>query len=666
MRNIKIYTTLFLALSILPQITFAQTNYPNLFYNNGDQVFIQSGAILHVQGDVVNNNVTGQANKITNNGVLNVEGDFNNTTSNFVYGSSGERTVRFIGNSTNAGSANPSTTIQTISGSISTSRTASFYNLVIDRGAVGQVVMLNTNVNVDGSLVWNGASTETSTYNTGGAYSSTTLSSANLDVRGGSTPPSNGIVQTYNGSGTDFELYVTNGSYDAVSGFKNPTWGIGSNTEDQSVRTRGAQGSGLGGLSREVWQTAQYYVYPLSTSTHTYNPVKFNFATLTSSSSNKIRGMFCDATSAVGTIGKSVSTNSDFTGVPAGSIPTTSTIDNNGYNLYYDNPCNIGHRNWIILDNLPTNGGYWSFADGGGTGNTYHVELYPNDMTFTAATIAKNNVRALRYHTGQTSYSTVPSSDIASIPSGDWGAEMELVQNVPADLISYTGYTSGSPACSANFTTGIPGGMYAGFSHFQVSGGSATNGNALPVKLIALSADPIDNQYIRVNWATASEQDNKGFEVQRSLDGQNFTTVGWVDGNGTTEEQHNYLYDDHTVQPNTIYYYRLNQLDVDGNATLTYVVSASITDGPGITVSELSPNPTSGSTRLVISTTEAQSVSVKFYDILGKLIMSSDNNQISIGTNTLDFDMGSLADATYTAIIRIGGQVYSKKIVLVK
>ena len=656
MRNIKIYATLFFSLGTLVESAFSQTSYPNLFYNNGDQVYIQSGAVLHVQGDIVNNNVSGQSNTITNNGLINVEGDFNNTTSNLVYGSSGERTVRFVGNTTNAGST--STGVQTITGGLSGTGTASFYNLVIDRSAPGQVVQLGSNVNVDGSLVWNGSSTTANTYNPSG-FPSTLGNSSIMTVRG-SVPAGNGIIQTYTGT-TDQELYVTNGAYNAVAGYKNPTWGVAANTEDQSVRTRGAQGVGLGGLSREVWQTGQYYVYPLSTSAHTYNPIKFEFTAVASTSANKVRGMFCDASGAVGTIGKSLSSNSDFSGIPSAAVPTLSKLDNNGYNLYYDDPCNSGHRAWMIFDNLPSNGGYWSFADAGGTGNTYHVEIYPNDMTFTAAGILKNNVRALKYHNGP-----ISTPDISFTPTSvDWGSQIENVVNVPADLFSYSGYTTGSGACAGNYTNGIPGGLYQGFSHFQAGGASATNGNALPVKLIALSADPIDNSYIRVNWVTASEQDNKGFEVMRSTDGVNFTNLGWVDGNGTTEEQHNYLFNDNTVMPNTLYYYRLNQVDVDGTGILTYIVSAEITNGPSITVSEFGPNPTAGTTRLVVSTTEAQNVNVKFYDVQGRIVLSS-NNQIDMGTNTIDFDLHSFADATYTAVIKIGSNVYSKKVVLVK
>lgn len=645
-----LYAAFLVMFGLLPNISSAQST-ANLFYNNGDVVYVQSGAVLHVQGDVVN--AAGAGSAFTNNGLLNVEGDLTNNGTFKTDVSVGEGTVRLIGNSTMAGSATAGQ--QTISGTFSTPGTGSFYNLVIDRGAVGQVVAMGSDVTVSGSLVWGGSNTA-NTY-VPSSFSSTLGNSTLMQVRG-VTPAGNGIIQTYTGT-TDRELYVSNGNVSSMVGFKTPTWGTGSNTEDQSVRTRGARGVGLGGLSREVWQTGTYYVYPLSTSTHTYNPIKFKFTAVASSSSNKIRGMFCDASGSVGSISQSISTHSDFTGIT--DVPTLAMLDNTGYNIYAGNPCSPGHRNWITLDNLPSNGGYWSFD--GNVSNTYVVELYPNNMTFTAAGIPDNNVRALKYHNG-----AAGTSDIAFDPSSaNWSSQIEQVQTVPGDIYSYTAYTSGphTASCSGNYTTGIPGGVYSGFSHFQEAGALTINGNGslLPVKLIGLNADPIDNSYIRVSWATASEQDNKGFEVMRSVDGINFTNIGWVDGNGTTTEQHNYLFNDKTVQPNVVYYYRLNQVDVDGRATLTYIVDAQITDGPNITVSELIPNPTSGKTRLVINTTEAQSVSVKFYDILGKLILSNDE-QIAYGTNTIDFDMSSLADATYTAIIKIGSNTYSKKIVL--
>ena len=664
MENIKFYLSLTLWIAMGANISFAQTSSANLFYNNGDIVYVQSGAVLHVQGDVVN--ASGGGSAFTNNGLLNVEGDFTNNGTFKKDVSVGEGTVRLIGNSTNAGSATPGT--QTISGTLNSATTASFYNLVIDRGAVGQVVALATDVTVTGSLVWGGYSTSAATYSPS-TYSGTLGSTAIMNVRGSSTPPSSGIIQTYTGA-TDRELYIANGSTTAIAGYKALGWGTAASTEDQSVRTRGVKGVGLGGLAREVWNTGVDYIYPLSTAAHTYNPIKFNFTAVASSTSNKIRGLFCDASSATGKIGKSLSSSSDFSTSPAGSIPTVSTLDNTGYNIYYTNPCVPSHKNWIILDNIPTSGGYWSFTDGGGTANKYVVELYPNSTSFAAAGYNKNTIRAIKYHDP----ALVGSSDIASDPSGstvDWGSQIENVVNMPADLFNYTGFTNAShtgtgPSACSSTRTGIPGGIYSGFSHFQASGASASSGNALPVKLIGLSADPIQNTYIRVSWATASEQDNKGFELMRSIDGVTFENIGWTDGNGTTGEQHNYSYNDKTVLANTTYYYKLNQIDIDGRNTETYIVSAEITDGLSVSISEFIPNPTTGGTRLVISTTDAQPVSVKFYDILGKIVMTTDDTQITFGTNTMDFNMNNLADATYTAVIKIGSKSYSKKIVLMK
>lgn len=644
------YAAFLIMFGFAPGISSAQST-ANLFYNNGDIVYVQSGAVLHVQGDVVN--VSGAGSAFTNNGLLNVEGDITNNGTFKTDGSVGEGTVRLIGNTTMAGSTTAGT--QTISGTFNNASTASFYNLVIDRGAAGQVVALASDVTVTGSLVW-GGSNAAITYNPG-SFSTTLGNNSIMSVRG-SVPTGNGIIQTYTGT-LDRELYIANGNPTAMAGYKTPSWGTGSTVEDKSVRTRGAKGIGLGGLSREVWTPNQYYVYPISTAAHTYNPIKFKFTAVASSSSNKIRGMFCDATGSVGTLSKSISGHSDFTGIT--NPPTTAMLDNSGYNLYASNPCSPGHKNWITFDNLPSNGGYWSFD--GNSSNTYVVELYPNNMTFSAAGIPDNNIRAIKYHNG-----AAGTSDINFDPTSvDWSAQLENVQNLPGDLYSYTGYTAGprTAACSGNYTTGIPGGVYSGFSHFQEAGALTinSNGSQLPVKLIALTADPIQNAYIRVSWATASEQDNKGFEVLRSEDGMNFTNIGWVDGNGTTNEQRNYTYNDKTVQPNVIYYYKLNQVDIDGRGTETYIVDAQITSGPNITLSELIPNPTTGKTRLVINTTDAQPVTVKFYDILGKLVMASDD-QVAYGTNTIDFDLSALADATYTAVVKIGSNSYTKKIVL--
>ena len=205
-KNFKTNTGLILLLGILPCLGFSQGSTANLLYNNGDVLYVQSGAVLHVQGDVVNTS----GSTFTNDGLLNVEGDITNNGTFKTDGSVGEGTVRLIGNSNMSGSATAGT--QTLSGTLSTPGTASFYNLVIDLGTTGQSVTLNNDVTVTGSLVWNGISSTANTYSTSG-YPSTLGNAGIMKVRG-NTPTGTGIVYT----GSNY-VYVTNTSATAMAGY---------------------------------------------------------------------------------------------------------------------------------------------------------------------------------------------------------------------------------------------------------------------------------------------------------------------------------------------------------------------------------------------------------------------------------------------------------------
>lgn len=128
------------------------------------------------------------------------------------------------------------------------------------------------------------------------------------------------------------------------------------------------------------------------------------------------------------------------------------------------------------------------------------------------------------------------------------------------------------------------------FADWNISGGNGltlgrtlteyhrdTIGGLLPVELSKLAANPVDNQYIKISWETSLEIDNDRFEVLRSTNGNSFEVLGTVMGNGTTTTTHYYVFDDWTALPSITYYYRLRQIDTDGTATLSSVVSAKLT-----------------------------------------------------------------------------------------
>ena len=118
----------------------------------------------------------------------------------------------------------------------------------------------------------------------------------------------------------------------------------------------------------------------------------------------------------------------------------------------------------------------------------------------------------------------------------------------------------------------------------------------LPVKFFKfeLNSNKLTNL---ISWGTTTEQNNKGFEIQRSIGNTNdFKTIGFVgtrakDGNSQTEI--NYSFEDADVKAGQTHYYRLNQIDFDGKSSFSPVKSIK----PGSIESNLNvyPNPSQGS-----------------------------------------------------------------------
>lgn len=98
----------------------------------------------------------------------------------------------------------------------------------------------------------------------------------------------------------------------------------------------------------------------------------------------------------------------------------------------------------------------------------------------------------------------------------------------------------------------------AAFDNFAIYGDVIP----LPVELVSFTGKQIDES-IRLDWVTAAELDNDYFEVQRSADGEHFETIGKVEGNGTSNFQHYYIFNDNKPLRG-ITYYRLVQYDFDG------------------------------------------------------------------------------------------------------
>jgi hypothetical protein len=620
--DIKSFTSIVLCYCFLA--AYAQpATYPNLFYNNGDLIHVQSGALIHIQGDVENKN-GGGSKTITNNGILEVEGNITNEAGAIFERSSGEGVVRMIGGSVVAGVANADHE-QKVSGDWATN--GKFYNLVIDKENPDTKITMASDVEITGSLVWNGNNTSSATYTAGTAAN---------NVRG-ATRSGSGIIKLFDG-GADNDLYVSNGNANAIAGHQAFTDnGMLNAFADQYILVSGLEPIAIKGLSRSVTQIGLDYDYPLATVLNSYNGLRLNFNAV-GGGANKITGTFRDGS--VGAISQSCV---GCTG--AGSL----LPDNQGFNYLFNNATSLGCsggalRQWVILDSFPTTHGIWSFD--GNNSNVYVATAYPssNDLP-----LGNDNGRLLKLSSAYTASNA--SMNV------DWGASIISSISVINDLLDYTTnlcYVGG----------GWRGGVYTGFSSFQTAA-SSSQANALPIKLVYLKAEPINNKFIKVSWQTSLEIDNKGFEVMRSEDAVNFTKIGWIDGNGNSTSLLSYYYDDMDVIANKTYYYRLNQIDFSGTSELTNIVSARINAGDALTVSEFIPNPTIGGTKLIVNSPLNTSLKVKFYSQLGQELFTQEFD-LQAGSNDVDFNLSQLANATYTAVMVALDKVYSRKLVIAK
>lgn len=104
---------------------------------------------------------------------------------------------------------------------------------------------------------------------------------------------------------------------------------------------------------------------------------------------------------------------------------------------------------------------------------------------------------------------------------------------------------------------------------------SVFGGTALPVSLTTFDCSASENA-VYLRWSTAQESNNKGFNIQRKTQSQLWKTIGFVAGHGTTYNTTDYTFKDQLLNPRLRNFYRLAQIDFDGETTFSKILSASV------------------------------------------------------------------------------------------
>jgi hypothetical protein len=189
----------------------------------------------------------------------------------------------------------------------------------------------------------------------------------------------------------------------------------------------------------------------------------------------------------------------------------------------------------------------------------------------------------------------------------------------------------------------------------------------VPVELTSFAAS-VTGSSVVLNWSTATEVNNYGFEIERSSDNQSWVTIGYKEGKGTTSEVQNYLYsDDISGISSEKLYYRLKQIDFNGTATYYDAVEVVNNFAPDVFVMDQNyPNPFNPSTRISFGIPEKSSVSLRIFNSIGEEVALLANGVYEAGTYTFSFDASKLPSGNYIYTLQAGSNVISRKMTLIK
>lgn len=173
-------------------------------------------------------------------------------------------------------------------------------------------------------------------------------------------------------------------------------------------------------------------------------------------------------------------------------------------------------------------------------------------------------------------------------------------------------------------------------------GTTNTGDTPLPITLIDFHAEEEGPASVRLDWSTASEQDNDHFEVERSDDANAWWTVAQVAGAGTSAGVLHYSAEDDALRGTTTYY-RLRQVDLDGTSTLSDVVTVVSAEGAGPTVF---PNPATDAVHIALP--GGALGRVELLDLQGRIVRTLDAS----GDGTTTLPLHGLGAGPY--LLRIG------------
>jgi photosystem II stability/assembly factor-like uncharacterized protein len=188
---------------------------------------------------------------------------------------------------------------------------------------------------------------------------------------------------------------------------------------------------------------------------------------------------------------------------------------------------------------------------------------------------------------------------------------------------------------------------------------------AIPVELTSFNTSVSGNNVL-LSWSTATETNNSGFDVERSSDGTDYSSVSFIKGAGTVTELRSYTYKDENLAPGK-YFYRIRQNDYDGSHIYyKYHSAVEITTPFVYSIQQNYPNPFNPATKINFSIAAAGKVTIIVYDILGNEVAEIVNKDMEAGSHSAEFNAAGFTSGIYFYKITAGNFSETMKMLFLK
>ena len=276
-----------------------------------------------------------------------------------------------------------------------------------------------------------------------------------------------------------------------------------------------------------------------------------------------------------------------YTATDSSPVPATSAV------AAYVLP--VGQDNVAVFTAGPVKGDTNPYQDGDMLTSAFD----PNGGKYSGTTVADNGIRSAVLATGS---NALPAGTILNATTGrvTVANRLLLAAGTYTIIVTTTDEFGGVTTQPVTLTIGA---------------------RPLPVTLASFEAMAKDHD-AQLTWITATELNNVGFEVERSVDGRRFEKVGTVAGRGnSTTRQHYSLTDAKAAAITNLLYYRLKQVDLDGTTNYTPVKAVAFNSTKATPELTLHPNPATNLLHLT-ATASILKGQVTIYSTTGALVLT--------------------------------------------